>query len=61
MILCKIGIHKWEEKRVVEWRREYTTMSLDGDVCAKCGKHRYDPLKMDAVRMIPQKPVILQY
>ena len=42
-ILCALGLHKWKEKRTIEWKMEYVTAYLEGDVCQKCGKHRCDP------------------
>ena len=45
-LLCAIGLHAWKEQRTIEWRHEYTTLFFKGDVCQRCGKHRFDPAKV---------------
>lgn len=53
-LLCKIGIHSWEEKTIAEWPGKYSTTIIEGDVCKFCGKHRYDTA--DAIRRMPFTP-----
>ena len=57
--LCRIGLHKWKWQNTVKWRKKYTTLSMQGDVCQECGKHKIDPAKYTARVGLPQDYTIL--
>lgn len=57
--LCRIGLHKWKWQNTVEWKRKYTVMFMEGDVCQECGKHKIDPVKYPAMAYMPQDYTIL--
>jgi hypothetical protein len=35
-LLCRLGIHRWKEERVLECRLTCATAWLEGDVCQRC-------------------------
>ena len=39
-IRCVLGSHKWQSRRVAEWKFETITLFMDSDVCARCGEYR---------------------
>lgn len=36
-ILCAIGIHHFREVEILRAETNYSTLTLDGDVCERCG------------------------
>jgi hypothetical protein len=44
-LLCSLGCHRWERRRVWEWRTQYGALSLDGRVCRNCCRIHPDSLR----------------
>ena len=56
-LLCFIGFHKWNIKRVVEYRMEYVTAFFESEVCERCKKHKISPEKL--TRGLPKDYIVL--
>ncbi len=56
-MLCSLGLHRWVDQRILEWRMTHVTGIMNGDKCERCGKIKQNIEEI--TKGLPQDYVVL--